>query len=161
MKVYIKFISIIFFKSLLFVFITVFSLVFLLNILTELEFFKEINVGINFTLFLSLINSPALVFEIFPFIILITIQLFFIKIFENKEIEIFKYSGLKNSKIITILGILSVLTGLFISIIFYNLSSNLKNLYLELKSNYTSDGKYLAVIQKMVFGLKIKSMKEY
>ena len=156
MKVYIKFISIIFFKSLLFVFITVFSLVFLLNILTELEFFKEINVGINFTLFLSLINSPALVFEIFPFIILITIQLFFIKIFENKEIEIFKYSGLKNSKIITILGILSVLTGLFISIIFYNLSSNLKNLYLELKSNYTSDGKYLAVITKNGLWIKDK-----
>ena len=32
--------------------------------------------------------------------------------------------------------------------IFYNTSSNLKNFYLEHKSNYTKDGKYLAVINK-------------
>ena len=38
--------------------------------------------------------------------------------------------------------------------LFYNLSSNLKNFYLELKSQYTTDGKYLAVITKN--GLWIK-----
>ena len=32
--------------------------------------------------------------------------------------------------------------------IFYNASSKLKNFYLELKSSYTEDGKYLAVINK-------------
>ena len=31
-------------------------------------------------------------------------------------------------------------------LLFYNISSNLKNIYLELKNNYTSDDKYLAVI---------------
>ena len=31
---------------------------------------------------------------------------------------------------------------------FYYFSSNLKNLYLELKSPYSNDGKYLAVITK-------------
>ena len=86
MKVYIKFISFIFFKSLFLTFVVITSLVFILNLLTELEFFKDENVEISFTLFLSLLNSPALIFEIFPFILLITIQLFFIKIFENKEI---------------------------------------------------------------------------
>ncbi len=156
MKVYTKFISIIFFKSLLFVFLVMISLVFLLNLLSELEFFKDLNVDINFTIFLSLLNSPALIFEMFPFLLLITIQLFFIKIFENKEIEIFKYSGLKNSKILQILGILSIATGIFVTIIFYNLSSNLKNFYLGLKSNYTSDGKYLAVITKNGLWIKDK-----
>ena len=100
MKVYIKFITAIFFKSLIFVFFIMTSLVFILNLLSELEFFKDENVHINFTLFLSLLNSPALIFDMFPFIMLLTIQLFFIKIFENKEIEIFKYSGLKNSGIL-------------------------------------------------------------
>tara|TARA_Y100000996_G_C22514633_1_gene639898 strand:+ start:27 stop:1034 length:1008 start_codon:yes stop_codon:yes gene_type:complete len=132
------------------------SLVFILNLLSELEFFKDENVGINFTLFLSLLNSPALIFEMFPFIMLITIQLFFIKIFENKEIDIFKYSGLKNSSILLILSTLSLITGLFVITIFYNLSSNLKNFYLELKSNYTSDGKYLAVITKNGLWIKDK-----
>ena len=39
-------------------------------------------------------------------------------------------------------------SSLFLILVFYNLSSNLKNAYLELKSNYTSDDKYLAVITK-------------
>ena len=72
------------------------SLVFILNLLSELEFFKDENVEINFTLFLSLLNSPSLIFEMFPFILLITIQ-FFLLNFLKIEIEIFKYSGLKNS----------------------------------------------------------------
>ncbi len=156
MKVYIKFISYIFFKSLLFVFFVMMSLVFILNLLTELEFFKDENVNINFTLFLAILNSPSLIFEMFPFILLITVQLFFIKIFENKEIEIFKYSGLKNSKIIFILSILSLLVGILTVSLFYNLSANLKNIYLELKSNYTSDGKYLAVITKNGLWIKDK-----
>ena len=156
MKVYIKFISTIFFKSLFFVFLVMASLIFILNLLTELEFFKDENVTISFTLFLSLLNSPALIFEMFPFIILVTIQLFFIKLYEYKELEIFKYSGLKNSKILIILSSLSIIVGLFLILVFYNLSSNLKNAYLELKSNYTSDDKYLAVITKNGLWIKDK-----
>ena len=120
MKTYIKFLTIIFFRSLFFVFLIMTSLVFILNLLSELEFFKDENVTIYFTLFLSLLNSPALIFEMFPFIILITVQLFFIKIFENREIEIFKYSGLKNSKILIILSTLSIATGIIVITIFYN-----------------------------------------
>ncbi len=156
MRVYIKFITQIFCKSLVFVFFIMMSLVFLLNLLSELEFFKDENVSINFTLFLSLLNSPTQIFEMFPFILLITIQLFFIKLFENKEIDIFKYSGLKNSKILITLSVLSIITGLFVITIFYNFSSNLKNVYLSLKSVYTSDGKYLAVVTKNGLWIKDK-----
>ncbi len=156
MKVYIKFITITFFKSLLFVLLIMSSLIFILNLLSELEFFKNENVNLSYTLFMSLLNSPILIFDLFPFIILITIQLFFIKFFENKEIDIFKYSGLKNSKIIYILSILSIITGIFIITVFYNFSSNLKNIYLEIKSNYTTDGKYLAVITKNGLWIKDK-----
>ena len=156
MKVYIKFISSVYFKSLFFVFFVIMSLVFILNLLTELEFFKDENVKISFTLFLSLLNTPSLIYEIFPFIILIATQLFFIKFFENKELDIFKYSGLKNSTILIILSILSLITSIFIISAFYNLSSNLKNFYLELKSNYTVDGKYLAVVTKNGLWIKDK-----
>ncbi len=156
MKVYIKFITIIFFKSLFFVTFIMTSLVFILNLLSELEFFKDENINLSFTFLLSLINSPSQIFEMFPFIMLITVQLFFIKLFENKEIEIFKYSGLKNSSILKILSVLSILTGIFIITIFYSFSSNLKNIYLEFKSVYTSDGKYLAVITKNGLWIKDK-----
>jgi lipopolysaccharide export system permease protein len=132
------------------------SLVYILNLLTELEFFKEINIEIYFPLFLSLLNSPAMLFEMFPFIFLLTTQLFFIKLFNNNEIEVLKYSGLKNTKIILILSILSILVGIVITSLFYNFSSNFKNIYLKLKSQYTTDGKYLAVVTKNGLWIKDK-----
>ena len=49
---------------------------------------------------------------------------------------------------------LSFSISIIIIIIFYNFSANLKNFYLEKKSQYTVDGKYLAVITKN--GLWIK-----
>jgi len=130
------------------------SLVFILNVLSELEFFKDIGVGINFTLFLSFLNSPSMIFEMFPFIFLLTTQFFFIKLFNNNEIEVFKYSGLKNSNILWIVSLLSLFLSVMIILIFYNFSANFKNYYLEKKSQYTTDGKYLAVITKN--GLWIK-----
>jgi lipopolysaccharide export system permease protein len=124
--------------------------------LAELEFFKEIDIGINFTLLLTLLNSPSMVFEMFPFIFLISTQLFFIKLFNNNELEIFKYSGLKNTSILGIISVISLIVGILIIIIFYNFSANLKNFYLEKKSQYTSNEKYLAVITKN--GLWIKDI---
>jgi len=154
MKTYIKFLCYIFLKSFFYVLLVMFSLVFVLNLLSELEFFKDIEVDTNFTLLLSILNSPSMIFEMFPFIFLITTQFFFIKLFNNNELEVFKYSGLKNSNILGILSLLSLLVGIAIIIIFYNFSANFKNFYLEKKSQYTSDGKYLAVITKN--GLWIK-----
>ncbi len=156
MKVYIKFLTYTFYKSFFYVIGIMLSLVFILNLLNELEFFKDIDVDINFTLLLSAINSPAMIFEMFPFIFLITTQLFFIKLFNNNELEIFKYSGLKNTSVLTILGVLSILTGILVATLFYNFSSNLKNIYLEIKSKYTTDGKYLAVITKNGLWIKDK-----
>ena len=156
MKVYIKFLTTLFLKCFIYVVLVITSLVFILNLLSELDFFKEINVNNFFPLFLTALNAPSMIFEIFPFIFLISTQLFFIKLFDNKEIDIFKYTGLKNSRIFTIIGILSILIGIFVTIFFYNFSSNLKSFYLELKSQYTSDGKYLAVITKNGLWIKDK-----
>ena len=155
-KVYNKFLILIFLRSLIFVTLVTVSLAFILNLLSELDFFKELDVSNYFPIFLSILNSPDLVFEMFPFIFLISTQLFFIKLFENKELDVFKYSGLKNSKILIILSTISFITGLLITILFYNFSSSLKNIYLELKSNYTKDGKYLAVITKNGLWIKDK-----
>ena len=95
MKTYIKFIMLSFLKSFLYVFFIIFSLVFILNILSELEFFRDIEVTASFPLYLSILNSPSLIFEMFPFIFLISSQVFFINLFQDNQIQIFKYSGLK------------------------------------------------------------------
>ena len=155
-KVYSRFLIIIFLKSLFFVICVMLSLALILNLLSEIDFFKDIETNSFFPLFLSILNSPDLVFEMLPFIFLITTQLFFIKLFENREIDILKYSGLNNMKILKLLIYLSFFLGIFIIIIFYNISSSLKNIYLELKSPYTNDGKYLAVITKNGLWIKDK-----
>ena len=154
MKIYIKFFTLIFLRSLLYVISIMFSLIFILNLLTELEFFKEIEVNASFPIFLSLLNSPSMIFEMLPFIFLVTTQLFFIKLFNNNEIEIFKYSGLKNISILRIFSSITIITGVIFTIIFYNFSAIFKNFYLEEKTKFTTDSKYLAVITKN--GLWIK-----
>ena len=154
MKVYIKFLLSIFSKSLFYVISIMFSLIFILNLLTELEFFKKIEVGIAFPILLSLLNSPSMIFEMLPFIFLITTQLFFIKLFNNNEIEIFKYSGLKNSSILRIYSVITLITAIILTIIIYNFSAIFKNFYLDQKTKFTTDAKYLAVITKN--GLWIK-----
>jgi len=156
MKTYIKFILLTFLKSFFYIALSLFSLVFIINLLTELDFFKEIEVSAGFIIYLSLINSPSIIFEMFPFIFLISTQLFFIKLFKNNEFQIFKYSGLKNSKILIITAIGSLIMSLMIVTLFYELSSKFKNIYLEIKSNYSTDSKYLAVITKNGLWIKDK-----
>ena len=156
MKTYIKFLTKIYFISFLYIFFIAFSLIFILNLLTELDFFKDINVSNYFPIYLSLLNSPSLIFEMFPFIFLIATQLFFHDLNNNNQINTFKYSGLKNSKIIIIINILTLFFGVIIIVFYYSVSSTLKSFYLELKSPYTTDNKYLAVITNN--GLWIKDV---
>ncbi len=156
MKTYIKFLCFSFLKSFFNVFLILFSLVFILNILKEIEFFNDTSANIFYPIYLSLLNTPSIIFEMFPFIFLISTQFFFIKLFNENEINIFKYSGLKNTQIIKIIGILSFIISFIIIIIFYNLSSNLQKYYLEVKNQFSKDQLYLAVINKN--GLWIKDI---
>ena len=156
MKTYIKFLIYIFIKSFVFVSLVLLSLIFILNLLTELEFFKNIQVKTYYPMYIALLNTPSLLFEMFPFVFLLTTQVFFVNLLNNNQIQIFKYSGLKNSSIMIILSTLSFSIGIILIIFFYNLSSNLKNFYLEEKIKHTLDGKYLAVITNN--GLWIKDV---
>jgi len=101
-------------------------------------------------------NSPSIIFEMFPFIFLIGTQFFFLKLFNNDEINIFKYSGLKNIKIINILGLVSFFIGILIITVFYSLSSNLQHYYIQVKNQFSDDKIYLTVINKN--GLWIKDV---
>jgi lipopolysaccharide export system permease protein len=103
-------------------------------------------------------SSPSIIFEMFPFIFLIATQFFFLKLFDNDEINIFKYSGLKNIKIINILSFISFFIGILTITVFYSLSSNLQHYYLQVKNQFSKDKLYLAVINKN--GLWIKDIVE-
>ena len=156
MKTYTKFLVTGFLKSFINVFFIMMSLVFILNILKEIEFFSNKEVNAFYPVYLSIMSSPSIIFEMFPFIFLIGTQFFFLKLFNNDEINIFKYSGLKNIKIISILSISSFLIGIITITIFYSLSSNLQHYYIQIKNQFSDDKIHLAVINKN--GLWIKDV---
>src|SRR6056300_79605 len=148
MKTYTKFLINGFIKSFLNVFFIMISLVLILNILKEIEFFSNKEVNSFYPIYLSFMNSPSIIFEMFPFIFLIATQFFFLKLFDNDEINIFKYSGLKNIRIINILSLVSFCIGILTITVFYSLSSNLQHYYLQVKNQFSDDKVYLAVINK-------------
>jgi lipopolysaccharide export system permease protein len=154
MKTYIKFLINLFNISLLKIFITFFIIILITNILEQIEFFKNIDLSFFYLFFLSLLNTPSVLFEILPFIFLLSTQVFFIDLIDKNELQVFKYNGLNNIKIIKILGLYSFILGIVFVIFFYNGSSILKNSYLLIKNNYSDDNKYLAVITEN--GLWIK-----
>ena len=156
MKTYTKFLVTGFLKSFINVFFIMMSLVFILNILKEIEFFSNKEVNAFYPVYLSIMSSPSIIFEMFPFIFLIGTQFFFLKLFNNDEINIFKYSGLKNIKIISILSVSSFLIGIIAITIFYSLSSNLQHYYIQIKNQFSDDKIHLAVINKN--GLWIKDV---
>ncbi len=146
MKTYIKFLLNIFFNSFWKIFFLFFSIILIVGILEEIEFFKDINEHFSYPIFLSFLNTPSIIFEILPFIFLISTQLFFIKLIDSHELEIFKYSGLTNIGIIKIISLFTFVLGILIIIFYYNFSALLQGKYLKIKNSYSQDNKYLAVI---------------
>ena len=154
-KIYIKHIYNIYFTRLMYISLIFCSLIFIMNILEELKFFDQYSeIGLGVPILLTVLNLPSILFEIFPFIILITTQFFFIKFQNNDEILIFKNNGINNLKLVFLLSLLVFIVGIFIVTIFHFISSNMKYSYLEFKNKYTKDQKYLAVINEN--GLWIK-----
>ena len=149
-------------KSYLYYFLVV-SLIFcllsfFLNILEEIVFFEKYEVGIYYPILLTFLNTPSILFEIFPFIFLIVSQLFFIKFKENEELNLLKITGVDNFSLIRLLIYLSLTMGIIITVLFYTFSSNLKHNYLLIKNKFTDDNKYLAAINDN--GLWIKDEYE-
>ena len=122
------------------------AVILIMNLFEEINFFKRNEEFILLPIYLTLLNVPSILFEIFPFIFLISTLFFFIEVIEKDEINIFKIYGITNLKIIQILSLITFCIGFLILIFFYNISSNLKFFYFDLKNQYTKDDKYLAVV---------------
>ena len=146
MKVYIKYIIKNFIKLLFIVSSIFFILVLLLNLLQELDFFKNTDESLYYPLLLNILNAPSILIDIFPFIFLISTQFLLINLIDKNELIILKNFGIDNLRLISIISLISFIASLFIIIFFYNFSAKLKYFYLEIKNNFASDNKYLAVI---------------
>ncbi|MDC1032812.1 LptF/LptG family permease [Candidatus Pelagibacter sp.] len=130
------------------------SLTIILGILEEISFFKDMKVSFLYPYFLTLLNTPMTLFEIFPFIFLLTTQFLFYDLFKRDELNLLKKNGLSNLKIIKILFFLSIVIGIFNIAIYYNLASKMKFQYSIIKNDLSNDNKYLAMVTES--GLWIK-----
>lgn len=131
-----------------------FSLIVILSILEEISFFKDTKIFFIFPYLITLLSAPITLFEIFPFIFILSTQFLFYDLFKKDELNLLKANGLSNIKIIKILSLSSFLIGIFTVLIFYNIASKLKFFYTDIKNNYSDDNKYLAVVTDSGLWLK-------
>jgi len=146
MKIYKKYILNSFVRLLFVVSSIFFLLALLLNLFEEINFFKDSNESLYYPLMLNFLNAPSILINIFPFIFLISTQFLLINLIDKNELIILKNFGIDNFKLISIISLISFVASLLIIIFFYNFSAKLKHFYLEIKNNFATDNKYLAVI---------------
>jgi len=153
-KTFELYLILLFAKKILNTFLIFFTLIFILNLFEEINFFKNLQTNPFYPIILSGLNAPATLFEIFPFIFLIGTQFFFLDIIDKNELEILKINGLSNIRILKTLFITSLLFGFILITIFYTISAKLQFIYFDIKNSYSNDDKYLAVVKES--GLWIK-----
>jgi len=122
------------------------SLIFILNVFEEINFIKDKNLNFHYSIILTLLNLPSMLYELSPFIFLLSSQFFFIKILENDELDAFKKFGLSNTKILSTVSITTFFIGILVVSLFYNFSAELKYIYYDLKNKISEENKYLAAI---------------
>ena len=141
-----KYLAIEFFKVVVVMSFAFFCLGFILNLFEEINFFKDYEVGIDVPILLSLFFVPSLLYNMFPFVILISGIWYFLRIKKNDEIIGLKISGLSNFSVIIIPSIVSMLLGFIIVTSFNPIISVLVKKYESIKGAYEKDQDYLAAI---------------
>jgi len=136
-----------------------FCLGIIMNLFEEINFFKDIDVGIHTPIALSLLYVPSLLYNMFPFIIFFSGIWFFIKMKKTYEITAINISGLSNFSIILIPGILSIVLGIFFITSVNPITSLLVKKYETIKGSYERDKDYLAAITINGIWIKEKNLE--
>ena len=139
------------------IFLIFFCLGFIMNLFEEINFFKDIDIGIYLPVLLSIIIIPSLLYNMLPFIILLSGIWFFLKIKRSDEVTAMKVSGMSNFSIILIPGILSVVLGIFFITSINPITSALVKKYEMIKGTYEKDRDYLAAITENGIWIKEKN----
>ena len=147
-------------KVILIVTLIFFCLGIIMNIFEEINFFKDLNVGITTPISLSLLYVPSLLYNMFPFIIFLSGIAFFIKMKRTFEIRAINISGLSNFSIILVPGVVSIIVGIFFITSINPITSVLVKKYESIKGSYERDKDYLAAITTNGIWIKEKSFEK-
>jgi len=147
LKKYQIYIFSLFFKFFVLISLIFFFLIIVINFFEEIKFSEKNNIDTYYSIYLSFLNAPSLIFEVFPFVFLITVQAFYLQLNDKNEFKILNSNGISNFRIVFLLGTLSALIGIFLLLFYYSFSSSLKSKYLELKNRISNTNEYLAVVK--------------
>ncbi len=131
---------------------------FVFNLFEEINFFKDYSVGIIMPLVMSALFVPNMVYNIFPFIILLSGISFFLKIKKTDEIIAMKSNGMSNLSIITITGFISLILGVFFVTTINPITSILVKKHQAIQSSYEHEKESLASVTAN--GIWIKEQKD-
>jgi len=126
-----------FLKNLLIVIGVIFSIILIITLLEEFTYFKS-KQDLKFIQFIifTFLKIPNLLFNLFPFIVLFTGILFYLKIYNYNEIISLRVMGYSNIQIILIPALTCFVLGYLIIFMIVPFTSSLLKYYEELKSEY-------------------------
>ena len=147
-----------FFKVVVVASLTFFCLGFLINLFEEINFFKDFNVGINVPIMLSALFVPSMIYNMFPFVILLSGIWFFLRIKKTDEIIAMKVSGMSNFSVIMVPSVVSIILGICFITLVNPITSILVKKYESIRGSYeTQQYEYLATINVNGIWIKEKS----
>ena len=126
-----------FLKSLLVVLCVMFSIVLLITLLEEFNYFKS-KQDLKFIQFIifTFLKIPNLLFNLFPFIVLFSGIVFYLKIYNFNEVISLRVMGYSNIQIILIPALTCFVMGYLIVFLIVPFTSSMLKYYEELKSEY-------------------------
>ena len=147
-------------KSLFVVIAVMLSIILLINLLDEFNFFKsKKDLKFIFFIIFTILKIPNVLINLFPFIVLFGGIVFYLKIYNHNEVISLRVMGYSNIQIILIPALTSFVIGYVIVFLLVPFSSSMLKYYEELRSEY-NETKNLVFVNETGIWILDKSDKE-
>ena len=147
-------------KSLFVVIAVMLSIILLINLLDEFNFFKsKKDLKFIFFLIFTILKIPNLLINLFPFIVLFGGIVFYLKIYNHNEVISLRVMGYSNIQIILIPALTSFIIGYIIVFLIVPFSSSMLRYYESLRSEY-NETKNLVFVNETGIWILDKNEKE-
>jgi lipopolysaccharide export system permease protein len=147
-------------KSLFVVIAVMLSIILLINLLDEFNFFKsKKDLKFIFFLIFTVLKIPNVLINLFPFIVLFAGIVFYLKIYNHNEVISLRVMGYSNIQIILIPALTSFVIGYVIVFLIVPFSSSMLRYYEDLRSEY-NETKNLVFVNETGIWILDKSEKE-
>jgi lipopolysaccharide export system permease protein len=147
-------------KSLFVVIAVMLSIILLINLLDEFNFFKsKKDLKFIFFIIFTILKIPNVLINLFPFIVLFGGIVFYLKIYNHNEVISLRVMGYSNIQIILIPALTSFVIGYIIVFLIVPFSSSMLRYYEDLRSEY-NETKNLVFINETGIWILDKNEKE-